>query len=129
MRRHISRELKELALRLSLHHRMSDKAIKSITGISIRTIKRLRQTYRQTGDLVRIPVSNGRPRALDGLDARFLEGCIERQPDAMLAELQTWLLEICNIQASLLTIERTLKRQGFTRKMVRTTICSSSYSS
>ncbi|KAI0746405.1 Homeodomain-like protein [Daedaleopsis nitida] len=118
MRRHISRELKELALRLSLHHRMSDKAIKSITGISIRTIKRLRQTYRQTGDLGWIPVSNGRPRALDGLDARFLEGCIERQPDAMLAELQTWLLEICNIQASLPTIERTLKRQGFTRKMI-----------
>ncbi|KAI0751724.1 hypothetical protein C8Q80DRAFT_1097873 [Daedaleopsis nitida] len=85
MRRHISKELKELALGLSLHHRMPDKAIKSITGISMQTLKRLRQTYRQTGDVVRIPVIAGRPRALNGLDARFLEGCIERQLDAMLA--------------------------------------------
>lgn len=38
----------------------------------------------------------------------------------MFGELQTWLLEICNIHASKTTIRRTLQRRGFRRKMVRT---------
>ncbi|CDO71087.1 hypothetical protein BN946_scf184844.g91 [Trametes cinnabarina] len=110
MRCHISKELKDLALKMSLVHGLPDKKIKRYTGISIRALKRLRQTYRETGETVRTPVCSGRPRNLDALDANFLEGCIERQPDCTLQELQTQLLEVCNIEVLRMTIWRTLRR-------------------
>ncbi|CDO68599.1 hypothetical protein BN946_scf184996.g30 [Trametes cinnabarina] len=97
MRCHISKELKDLALKMSLVHGLPDKKIKRYTGISIRALKCLRQTYRETGETVRTPVCSGRPRNLDALNANFLEGCIEQQPDCTLQELQTQLLEAARI--------------------------------
>ncbi|KAI0685877.1 hypothetical protein C8T65DRAFT_556021, partial [Cerioporus squamosus] len=84
-RRHISTEVKAIALCMSLECNLPDKKVKKYTGISICSLKRLRATFRQTGELVRIPVCPGRPRLLDALD--FLEACIERRPDMLLSEL------------------------------------------
>jgi hypothetical protein len=49
---------------------------------------------------------------------QFLEGCIEKQPDILLEELQTRLREVCEVDVSLNTIKETLRRRGFTRKLV-----------
>ena len=67
-RRFISRELKELALASSLRG-ASTASIEEFYGIKESTMRRLRQTYRQTGDVVRAPVFSGRPRLMDGLNA------------------------------------------------------------
>ena len=69
MRRHISRECKDIALHMSLNEKLSDKTIRRLTGISERAMKRLRRTFRETGELVRNPEFPGRPRFLDSLDA------------------------------------------------------------
>lgn len=69
MRRHISRELNELALRLSQEQGLPDRLIKEYTGTSTRSLERIHKTYRDTGEVVRIPVCAGRPRSLDSLDA------------------------------------------------------------
>ena len=69
MRRHISQERKDIALHMSLNEHVSDKIIRRYTGISERAMKRLRQTFRETGESVRKPVCSGRPRVLDSLDA------------------------------------------------------------
>lgn len=69
MRRHIPKEYKEIALHLSLHNNVQDKDIRRYTGISERAMKRLRKTYRETGEVTRSPVCPGRPRLLHGLDA------------------------------------------------------------
>ncbi|EGO02573.1 hypothetical protein SERLA73DRAFT_150268 [Serpula lacrymans var. lacrymans S7.3] len=50
-----------------------------------RTVRRIHQTYRETGSLKRILACPGRPRKLTSLDAT---GCIERQPYMMISELQ-----------------------------------------
>ncbi|KAI0755317.1 hypothetical protein C8Q80DRAFT_1055452, partial [Daedaleopsis nitida] len=83
MRRHISKEVKDLALCMSLLHGLSNKHVARYTGISIRALTRLRRTYRQTGQTVRIPAMYGRFN---------LEGCIERQPDMSLVELKETIL-------------------------------------
>jgi len=70
------------------------------------------------GEVVRVPVCPGRPRLLDGLDARFVEACIERQLDTSLQELQTHFLEATGVHASTTTIWRTLKRLGYTMKLI-----------
>ncbi|EGN96714.1 hypothetical protein SERLA73DRAFT_140417 [Serpula lacrymans var. lacrymans S7.3] len=96
MRRHIPKEQKILAYELSCIHGLSDR----------HTISRIRKTFRDTGEVGHQPVCQGRPCALDGLE--FLEGCIERQPDMILSELQEQLREVtcCNNQ-ELVTLAHT----------------------
>ncbi|TFK57962.1 hypothetical protein BDN72DRAFT_750054, partial [Pluteus cervinus] len=84
MRRHIPKEHKEIALRMSFLG-LSDKMIQRYTGISERSMKRLCQTFRVTGVVERRPIDCGRPRLLDALD--FLKGCLRRKPDATNEEL------------------------------------------
>lgn len=70
VKRHISRETKEIALKMS-QQGLSDEEIEQYLGISGRAMRRLRATYRETGEVVRIPACPGkRPRILDGLDAQ-----------------------------------------------------------
>ena len=69
MRRHIPKEYKDLALHLSLNLGIPDKDIRSYIGISPRAMRRLRKTYRERGETVPQPVTQGRPRLLDALDA------------------------------------------------------------
>ena len=57
--RYISKELKEMALSMSLQG-IHDSEIHEYTGISVRSIKRLRSTFRQIGEVSRKPVVPGR---------------------------------------------------------------------
>ncbi|EGO30278.1 hypothetical protein SERLADRAFT_454620 [Serpula lacrymans var. lacrymans S7.9] len=81
MRRNIPKEQKILVYELSCIHGLSDRHVSHYLGISQRTIRRIRMTFRDTG-----VVGNQWSCALDGLE--FLEGCIERQPDIILSEFQ-----------------------------------------
>jgi hypothetical protein len=69
MRRHIHKEGKEIALHMSLNEGVTDRDIRRFTGISQRAMKRLRKTYRKTGEVVNIPVTDSCPRLLDSLGA------------------------------------------------------------
>ncbi|KAG2034200.1 hypothetical protein BDR03DRAFT_870546 [Suillus americanus] len=84
MGRYISKERKQIALQMSLLN-IKDPAIYRYTGISERSMRYLRKTYRETGEVVRTPICTGRPRI-------FLEACIERQPDILLTEMQDQLV-------------------------------------
>ena len=72
MRHHISQECKDIALHMSLNEHVSDKIIRRYTGISERAIKRLHQTFHETGKSVRKPVCSDRPRVLDSGDVPSL---------------------------------------------------------
>ena len=69
MRRHIPKEYKDLALHLSINLGLSDVLIRSYVGISPRAMRRLWKTYRERGETVPRPVTQGQPRLLDALDA------------------------------------------------------------
>jgi hypothetical protein len=68
MRWHIPKEYKEIALRMTQRN-VSDRTIRRYTGISGRSMRYLRKTYRETGEVVRTPVCPGRPHTLDSLEA------------------------------------------------------------
>jgi hypothetical protein len=68
MGRYIPKEHKQIALQMSLLN-MKDQMIRHYTGISERSMRYIRKTYRETGEVVRTPVCAGRPRILDSLDA------------------------------------------------------------
>ena len=69
VRRHISNETKELALSMSLQG-ICDLEIRELTGISERSVKRLRRTYRNTGAVSHKPVAPGRPRTLTSMEVK-----------------------------------------------------------
>ena len=48
---------------------MDSKTIRRLTGVSERTQFRVRALLRDTGEVVRTPIVDGRPRKLDSLDA------------------------------------------------------------
>jgi len=117
VRRHISDDLKETALAMSLQG-IGDSEIREYTGISERSLKRLRHTYRNTGAVSAKPDVVGRPRMLTAMEVKFLCDCVARQPDMALSELQAELREACAIDTSIQTIARSLQREGYTMKTV-----------
>ena len=133
-RQRISDELKQLVVSMSLQG-IPASEIHEYTGMSVRSIKRFRSIFRRTGTVVSPPpTAAGRPRTLTAIHVKvsmhypmvpdvvslsqFLCNCVERQPDIALMELQTELREACNIEVSLSTIMRSLKREGYTMKTV-----------
>lgn len=128
-------EYKDLVLHMSINLGIHDNDIRTYIEISPQVMRHLRKMYCERGETVPWPVMQGQPWLLDAIDAtvsnwiyalfhvaifycQFLEGCIERQPDMLLVELQNHLCETCNIVASVGTIARTLHRWGFTMKKV-----------
>ena len=67
MGHHIPRERKEVALQMSVLG-LQDRTIRRYTGVSERSMRYLRKTFRETGEVVRVPLCTGRPRILDSLD-------------------------------------------------------------
>lgn len=67
-RRHISRKLKELILKMRKHPGMSTSKIQELTGVSSRTQYRVAALMQNTGEVVQTPVAPGRPRILNSLD-------------------------------------------------------------
>ena len=116
--RRISDELKEMALSISLQG-LPDSEVHALTGISVRSLKRLRSTHRRTGEVSNKPLVAGRPRNLTSMQTQFLCDCVKRRPDMTLAELQAELQEVCGVDVSVATVTRSLQREGFTMKTVR----------
>ena len=67
--RHISDELKQMALSMSLQG-IPDSEVHKFTGISVRSLKRLRSTHRETGGVSRKSIATGRPRMLTAMDRK-----------------------------------------------------------
>jgi transposase len=57
-----------MALRLAVVKGYKHKKIRSITGISERTMRRLCALHRRTGDVVQKRTVDGRPRILNGFE-------------------------------------------------------------
>ncbi|KAG1883740.1 hypothetical protein F4604DRAFT_1575447 [Suillus subluteus] len=81
------------------------------TRISEGSMRYIRKTYRETGEVVRIPVCAAIAYSQYHLYviSQFLEACIERQPDILLTEMQDQLREICGVEVSIPTISRTIR--------------------
>jgi transposase len=136
VRRRISDDVKQMALAMSLQ-RIPQSEIRQLTGVSERSLKRLRSSYRKTDAVSAKSATTGRPRLLTSVEVKvrhiylwkmklphavsplqYLCDCVERQPDTSLLELQAMLREGCAVEASLQTITRSLQREGYTMKTV-----------
>ncbi|KIJ58592.1 hypothetical protein HYDPIDRAFT_95132 [Hydnomerulius pinastri MD-312] len=118
-RRHIPNNVKKMVVQMDqLDEPLSRAEIRHLTGVAESTQRRILSLHSRTGEVAIKAVPSGRKRILNAMDAAFLEGCIERNPDLTLLELQKALQEVCGARGSMATISRTLRRRGFTRKKV-----------
>ncbi|TCD61524.1 hypothetical protein EIP91_008285 [Steccherinum ochraceum] len=115
VRRHIPIETKKDVIRM-VHQGLTYAAIREETGMSERAISRLVNTYRTTGELVRVPVVAGRPRVLNTQEIEYLEQCVELAPEITLRGLQERLKERFQRDISIATISRTMGRRGYVMK-------------
>ena len=86
---HISDDLKEMALSMSLQG-LSDSDIREYTGISERSLKRLRSTYCAVGAVSRKPLDTGRPRVLTAIEVKVRHNIL-RFIINLLALVSLWL--------------------------------------
>jgi hypothetical protein len=68
-RRHIPVDQKKLVVIMASNKKPKEiKEIADATGISVRTVQRILEKWRTTGNCVKIPLELGRPRILTALD-------------------------------------------------------------
>jgi transposase len=77
VRRHISDDVKKKALSMSLQG-MCDSDIRQSTGVSERSLKRLRSTYRKTGAVSVKPIAPGRARLLTSMEVKVRQSFFSR---------------------------------------------------
>lgn len=76
------------------------------------TVQNILERYREGGTVEPKPRNAGRKPAFSPQELRRLERDVERHPDATLGELR----DRSAVRVSLVTVHRTLKKLGFTRK-------------
>ena len=79
-------------------------------------VKKMLRQKREQGSVAPLQHGGGRQPALSDKDHRLLSQKVKAQPDISLTELQAHLLAQTQIQTSLPTIHRSLRRSGLARK-------------
>ncbi len=86
-------------------------------SVSRSTITRLIRLYRETDSVISKPIYKERkPRKFDLKNADELKILIGQKPDIKLKEISAFYLKSFNIELSLSTISRQIRKLGFTRK-------------
>lgn len=88
------------------------RALAELFSVDLSSVVRLLQRFRITGSVQPKPHAGGPRPKLDALATARLLDLVRQQPDATLAELRDRL----GVDCSIVTIFRTLKRNGITRK-------------
>ncbi|KAJ7720363.1 hypothetical protein B0H16DRAFT_1336110 [Mycena metata] len=119
---HISNDTKKLVIHLRENRGRKPAEISADLNICLSSVRKILRRYRLDNQGVYAQPTYrvmGRPQILQTADVDFLIALVERTPDIYLVEMQAELRDVCNVETSLLTIWRALRRRGFTRKRVR----------
>jgi len=120
MRRHLSQDLRERIVEWYLDGRDTNE-IAELAGCSRRTVFEIARLYREFGDVYNPHTRRrGRPRALNPGDITFLCSLLDATPTLYLDEIQDRLFSMREVDVSLATLSRTLRRIAITHKRTST---------
>ena len=112
-----SLDLRERVVRACDQRLGTRREIAEWFGVSERWVRILQRRRRETGSIAAKPHGGGRTAKFEGESLERLKGLVDQQPDAKLEEL----LERSGVDASIMAVQRALKREGYTRKKRRST--------
>ena len=118
--RHISNDLKEVAIQLRNHGRDTDLKISQITGFSTQTLYHAIRHKQATGSVRKSqPIGHGRPQTLPRCDCDYLLQLAQHKPTLFLDEYSWQLMLYCALPVSLSTIHWSLQHVGLNVKHVQ----------
>lgn len=112
-----SLDLRERVVRACDQRRGTRREIAQWFSVSERWIRGLLRRREETGSIAAKPYGGGRSAKFRGQSLQRLKGLVDRQPDAKLDELR----ERSGVDASIMAVQRALKRENYTRKKRRST--------
>lgn len=114
VRTYINPSAKRLLVRLSEGTDL--QRLSNSSGVGKRTISRARSNWRRFGRVDKPALIAGRRRVLGIQATGYVLGLIAYRPDIYLQEIQRHLTDELQIDASVATIHRTIRRAGYTLK-------------
>ncbi|KAK6997463.1 hypothetical protein R3P38DRAFT_3059166 [Favolaschia claudopus] len=115
-RKHYSKDLKTRVIYQAFTLDKSTTQIAIDLDMPVRVVQRVKQTWREIGEVCRDRRYIGRAPILSPAHSKFLLALLEHTPDMYLDEIQEALYTQHDLEVSLATISRTLKRLGFSSK-------------
>lgn len=103
--------------------KQSQSAIAETFGISLSTLEKWWQRWRETGERAARPRRHGPARTL-AVCEELIRAAVQKQPDVTLDELCTQVAEREGVRASPSMMSRTLQVLGLPRKKSRSTTAS-----
>lgn len=116
LRCHYSQDLKKRVIYQAFTLGKSSTAIAVDLDMPVRVVQRVKRTWFEIGEVCRDRTYKGRHPLLSPLQTKFLLALLDHSPDLYLDEIQEQLAEQHNLEVSLWTISRTLKRLGMSSK-------------
>jgi transposase len=118
-----SQDLRERAIVLIQAGKLTQVEIAEILGISVATLERWWQRWRETGSVTALPHAGGTARVLRDGQA-FIRAEVKKQPDVTLVELCERVAVAKSLQANPSMMCRELQRMNLPRKKSRSMIAS-----
>lgn len=110
----LSIDLRQRILSFSLTH--SIRQTVDIFQVSRDTVRRLKNLYYQTGDVVPMPVKAGHWKAISPEGELYLKAYVLEHPDLTLEQLCEHYSLVYGVTPGVTTMHNALKRIGITRK-------------
>jgi len=116
-RRTIPDSLKECAVSLVNNQRKTPQEAADLLAVSLSVIRRALQNYRAFGVVSNPSLAPpGRKRLLTGNDLQYIRNALDANPCLYLDEIQSKLHMYCNVDVSISTLSRTIKRLKISHK-------------
>ena len=108
--------IRQAIVRAFHREHLSYERIAALLGVGQATVSRILRLHRETGSVKRLPRGGGNFSPLRGNVARLLGSLVRSMPDATVEELTEKLKGRAGVKTSRSSVDRKLRRLGYSRK-------------
>ena len=112
----IGNELRQSIVQAVQTQAVSQECLAQMLGVSISSIKRIWQRWRQTGSSQALPYAGGKRPKLSLAQCEQVRQQVQADTDTTLQEVQRWLEATQMVRLSLSTLSRLLRKLNLPRK-------------
>jgi transposase len=112
----IGNELRQSIVQAVQMQAVSQERLAQMLGVSVSSIKRVWQRWRQTGSSQALPPAGGKKPKLSPAQCEQVSQHVQADADVTLQELQRWLAATQTVRLSLSTLSRLLTKLNLPRK-------------
>ena len=112
----IGNELRQSIVQAVPMQAVSQERLAQMLGVSVSSIKRVWQRWRQTGSSQALPPAGGKKPKLSPAQCEQVSQQVQADADVTLRELQRWLAATQTVRLSLSTLSRLLTKLNLPRK-------------